>query len=101
MEANTMSKADAALIVSRAFCVYFICWGIDNLTYIPYRLHEMTYHSSVLYVIHFSRVSDLISLSEFIVRAAALFIAAGIFYKSGPKLQAFFLNSELEVKENS
>jgi len=95
-----MSKAEAVLIASRALCVYFLCWAIDNLTYIPYRLHELTYHSSVLYVNHFARVSDLILLSEFVIRAVAFFVAAGIFYKSGPRLQAFFLNSKLEEKEN-
>lgn len=91
-----MSKADAAIIASRALCVYFLCWAIDSLTFIRGRLHELSYHSSVLYINHFSRVSDLISLSGYIVRAAAFFIAAWIFYNCGPKLQAFFLNSQPE-----
>lgn len=91
-----MSKAEAALIASRAFCVYFICWAIDNLTYVPYSLHELWHHSSVLYINYFARVSDLILLSGYLVRAVALFIAAGFFYKCGPRLQAFFLNPQSE-----
>jgi hypothetical protein len=91
-----MSKAEAALIASRALCIYFIFWAIDNLTLVPYRLHEFSYHSSVLYTNHFARVADWISLSELVVRVIVFFIAAGFFYKCGPRLQAFFLNSQPE-----
>jgi hypothetical protein len=91
-----MSKTEAALVASRALCVYFIFWAIDNLTLLPYRLHEFSYHSSVLYTNHFARVADWILLSEYVARAVVLFIAAGFFYKCGPRLQAFFLDSQAE-----
>lgn len=96
-----MSKAEAALIASRALCVYFLCWAIDSVTFIPGRIHELSYHSSVLYVNHFVRVADLISLWGYMIRAAAFFIAALIFYRCGPKLQAFFLDSKSEATVNA
>ena len=91
-----MSKAEAALIASRAFCIYFLCWAIDDLSFIPGRIYALYYHESILGMGHISHVSDLISLSGYMIRAAALFIAAAIFYDCGPRLQALFLNSQPE-----
>ena len=91
-----MSKRDAVLIASRAFALYFFCWAADNVTYIPGRLHSLSYHRSVLYSENYFHRADMISLVSLIVRVAVLLAAAVWFYRSGPRLQSFFIPSQRE-----
>jgi hypothetical protein len=86
-----MSRKDAILIVTRAFALYFFCWAIDNLTYVPARVHSLSYHRSVLYSENYFHRADVISLVSLLVRIAVLVAGAVWFYRSGPVVRSFFI----------
>lgn len=89
-----MSKKYAVLIVSRAFALYFFCWAADNLTYLPGRIHSLSYHRSVLYSENYFHRSDMISLLSLIIRVVVLVSVTIWFYGSGSRLQSFFIPSK-------
>ncbi|SRR6266496_1470162 len=91
-----ISKKNAVLIVSRAFALYFFCWAADNLTYLPGPIHSLSYHRSVLYSENYFHHSDLISLLSLVVRVAVLLALAVWFYRSGSRLQSFFIPPQKE-----
>ena len=97
-DVESMSKKDAVLIVSRAFALYFFCWAADNLTYLPGRIHSLSYRRSVLYSENYFHWADMISVLSLIVRVVVLLALAMCFYRSGPRLQSFFLGSRKENK---
>jgi len=93
-----MSKRDAVVIVSRAFSLYFFCWALADMTYLPSSISWLARHvskASVLGPDDSLRNHDIISLSFLVVRIVVLFTAAAWMYRCGPRVESFLLPSAM------
>jgi hypothetical protein len=94
-----VSTKEAVTIVSRLLAIYFLAWLLTDLTYLPSHLFSLLHHEIGLGGpggTTYWRDSERISLSFFILRVAALFVAVQWFYRAGPAIQAYFLGSSKE-----
>ena len=91
-----MSKKEAVTIASRTLAVYFLFWFLDDLTYLPSNLFALWHHRNMLGATEWTtylRNSDVISISFRLLRMACLFFAVQWFYRAGPVVQEYFLDS--------
>ena len=88
-----MSRKEIVLLVSRAFALLLISWALVEITYLPERLFALSHHlsqSSVL-VAHDYWSSYYLIITVFLVlRMLALFLAAALFWRCGPWVEALF-----------
>jgi hypothetical protein len=89
-----MSRKEIVLLVSRAFALLLISWAFVDVTYLPERLFALSHHlgqSSVLVVVHdYWRSYYLIVTVFLVLRILALFLAAALFWRCGPRTEALF-----------
>jgi hypothetical protein len=91
-----VSKKEAVTIISRSLAVYFLFWFLEDVTYLPSSLFSLWHHRNVLGSTEWTtylRNSDLISLSFRLLRILGLFFAVQWFYRAGPAVQGYFLDS--------
>jgi hypothetical protein len=90
-----VSKKEAVTIASRTLAVYFLFWFLDDLTYLPSSLHSLWHHRNMLSTewTTYLRNSDVISISFRLLRMVGLFFAVQWFYRAGPAVQGYFLDS--------
>jgi hypothetical protein len=91
-----VSTKEAVTIASRALAVYLLFWFLSDLTYLPSNLFSLWHHRSMLGATEWTtylRNSDIISISFRLLRMAGLFFAVQWFYRSGPSVQGYFLDS--------
>jgi hypothetical protein len=91
-----VSKKEVVTIVSRSLAVYFLFWFLSDLTYLPSNLFSLWHHQNVLGTTDWTtylRDSDMLSLSFRLFRLVALFFAVQWFYRAGPAVQGYFLDS--------
>ena len=91
-----MTTKQAVVIVSRGLAVYFLFWFVSDLTYLPSNLFSLWHHRNMLGATDWTtylRDSDLISLSFRLLRMVVLFFAVQWFYRAGPAVQGYFLDS--------
>lgn len=89
-----MSRKEGVLLASRVLALYFFCWALDNLSYLPIHLFALVHHfseGSVLtggtYLYRYYLGEVLLFFARFLV-----FIGAAWWcYRGGPWLQAFLL----------
>ena len=88
-----MSRKELVLLVSRAFALLLITWAFVEITYLPERLFALSHHlsqSSVL-VAHDYWSSYYLIITVFLVlRVLALFVAAALFWRCGPRVEELF-----------
>jgi hypothetical protein len=91
----------AALIASRLFVAYLLFWVIDDITLLP---------NEILSIVHYMRATgsvlgtntsmpqssyflrgDVIALLDNILHITLWLIAAGWFYRCGPRIRSFFV----------
>jgi len=91
-----MSKKDAVVIASRVLALYFFCWFLSDVTYLPSHLLAVLHYAS------FRNLSptesyfysyDRVGLGFLYVRILGLLFASWLFYRCGPRVQRFLLNS--------
>ena len=88
-----MSRKEIVLLVSRAFAVLLISWAFVEVTYLPERLFALSHHmsqSSVLVVHDYWSSYYLIVTAFLVLRMLALFLAAALFWRCGPRVEALF-----------
>ena len=89
-----MSKKELVLLVSRAFALLLITWALVEVTYIPERVFALSHHmrqSSVLATsLDYGSRYYLILIVFNVVRMLALFFAAVLFWRCGPRVEALF-----------
>lgn len=88
-----MSRKALVLLVSRAFALLLISWAFAEVTYLPERLFALTHHlsqSSVLMGHDYWSNYYLIITAFLILRVLALFLAAALFWRCGPRVEALF-----------
>jgi hypothetical protein len=91
-----VSKKEAVTIASRTLAVYFLFWFVSELTYLPSSMFSLWHHRNMLGATEWTtylRNSDVISISLRLLRMAALFFAVQWFYRAGPAVQEYFLDS--------
>jgi hypothetical protein len=88
-----MSRKELVFLVSRAFALLLISWGFVEVTYLPERLFALFHHlsQSSLLVAHDYWSSYYLIITVFLVlRMLALFLAASMFWRCGPRVEALF-----------
>ena len=103
---NTMSKRELVLIVSRGFALLLIAWALLELTYLPERVFSIYHHvgqQSVLNNTHGDYWAKyyrdywasyyLLVTVMLILRALAEAVAALVFWRCGPRVEALFSKS--------
>jgi hypothetical protein len=95
-EEVSVSKKEAVIIACRALAVYLLFWFLQDLTLLPSNLFSLWHHRDMLGATEWTtylRNSELISLTFRLLRMVALFFAVQWFYRAGPALQRYFLDS--------
>jgi len=90
---DDMSRKELVLLVSRAFALLLITWALVEVTYLPDRLFALFHHlsqRSVLATRDYWSTYDLILTGSTAVRMLALFLAAAVFWRCGPRVEALF-----------
>jgi len=88
-----MSRKETVLLLSRAFALLLISWAFVEVTYLPERLFALSHHlsqSSVLVARDYWSSYYLIITVFLILRMVALFLAAVLFWRCGPRVEALF-----------
>jgi hypothetical protein len=96
----SLTRNQAILIASRLFAAYLLFWVVADLIYIPRELLALARELLGPSALGFSTFSALkadyyartymLYLLENILRIALWLLAAGWFYRCGPRIQAFF-----------
>jgi hypothetical protein len=89
-----MSRKDAVLIASRVLAVYFSCWVLTDVMFLPTRLISVLHYINSGSVLTGPTYSFKYYLSELIVTLLRilLFTGAGwFFYRCGSRVQALLL----------
>lgn len=88
-----MSRKELALLASRAFALLFISWVFVEVTYLPERLFALSHHlnqKSVL-VAHDYWSSYYLIITVFLgLRVLGFSVAAALFWRCGPRVEALF-----------
>jgi hypothetical protein len=88
-----MSKRELVLVVSRAFALLLITWALVEVTYLPDRLFALIHHlnlrSALATYDYWSRYYLILTVSS-VVRMIALFLAAALFWRCGPRVETLF-----------
>jgi len=88
-----MSRKELVLLLSRAFALLLITWAFVELTYLPERLFALSHHlsqSSVLVTHDYWSSYYLIITGFLVLRMLAFFLAAALFWRCGPRVEALF-----------
>ncbi|MGO9865762.1 MAG: hypothetical protein ACLPLR_19325 [Terriglobales bacterium] len=88
-----MSKKEAILLVSRALALYLTTWALVEITYLPEHVFALSHfmrQRSVLAPRDYSTNYYLIYTVFIVVRMLALFLAAALFWRCGPRVQKLF-----------
>ena len=96
-----MSRKELVLLVSRAFALLLITWALVEVTYLPERLFALSHHlsqSSVLVTHDYWSIYYLIITVFLVLRVLALFLAAALFWRCGPRVEALFSLKEENQK---
>jgi len=98
-----MSRKELVLVVSRTLSLLLIAWALAEMTYLPERLFSLSHHVSERSVLasedYWTRYSVIITVF-LVVRIIALFVAALMFWKCGPRVQTLFF-PQSEASETS
>ncbi len=101
-----MSRKELVLLVSRAFSLLLIILGFVEVTYLPARLLTFSHHLNQASVLATHDYHDyltkfyLITGTFHVVRILGLFLAAALFWKCGPRVEALF-SSQQDNRETS
>jgi hypothetical protein len=105
----SLTREQAILIASRLFTAYLLFWVIVDLTYLPREVlsvvHYMKTTASVLgtntnmplssYTLRY----DMLALIENLLHILFWIMAAGWFYRCGPRIQQFFAAADPPASE--
>jgi len=88
-----MSRKELVSLASRAFALLLTTWALVDLTYLPEHLFALSHHLSLRSVLatHDYWSSYYLMITAFhLVRLLALFLAAALFWRCGPRVEALF-----------
>jgi len=85
-----MTNESAVVLAGRILGIYFLFWGLFDLTYLPDQLYALSHHlayQSVLSADHYYRNLNLMQILLIFARVAALFALSMAFFRNGPRTQ--------------
>jgi hypothetical protein len=88
-----MARKETVLLVSRAFALLLTTWGLVEVTYLPERLYALSHYMSERSALatHDYWTSHYLIVTAFdLVRMLALFLAAALFWRCGPRVETLF-----------
>ena len=97
-----MSTKEAVTIASRALAIYFLAWLLYDVTNLPSALHHYLHYQTeagslgMTDYLAYMRTTYGLSLWFLLLRMVGLFLAVQWFYRCGPRLQTYFLESSDE-----
>jgi len=92
-----MTKKELVLLASRAFALLLIVWAAVDVTYLPERLFALVHYlgrRSVLLQHDYLNSYYLLVTALSAFRIMVLSVAASVFWKCGPWIEAFFTNQQ-------
>jgi hypothetical protein len=98
-----MTRKELLLLVSRAFALLLITWTFVEVTYLPEQLFALSHRlsqSSVLLPRDYLSSYYLILTVFLVLRVLALFLAAALFWRCGPRVEAIFSLKEENQKRS-
>ena len=93
LASRDMSKKELVLVASRAFALLLATWALVNITYLPDELFSLSHHvslRSVLAVHDYWTCYYLMLTVSNLARIVALSSATVLFWRCGPRVEAFF-----------
>ena len=97
---RSISRDQAILLASRVFAALLLFWVVEDITELPRELFSVTHYlrestQAGMSLVQAMRSSYLFSeymiyLLANILRIALWFLAAGWFYRCGPRIRSFF-----------
>jgi hypothetical protein len=96
LSGTLMSRKELALLASRALALFLVSWAFAEVTYLPERLFALSHHlnqSSVLMALlgqDYCSSYDLIVTVFVLLRVLGLLLAAVLFWRCGPRVEALF-----------
>jgi hypothetical protein len=91
-------------IASRLFAAYLLFWVVDDLTELPREILSVIHNQKETFRTGMSLQSsyllrvEMLYLLNNILHIALWLLAAGWFYRCGPKIQRFFSGEALPIK---
>ncbi|WP_348263522.1 hypothetical protein P8935_02955 [Telmatobacter sp. DSM 110680] len=95
-----INRDQAILIASRVFAAFLLFWVVDDITELPRELFSVTHYirgTSEAGMSLFQALRSSYLLGEYmiyllgnILRISLWFLAAGWFYRCGPRIRSFF-----------
>ena len=105
----SLTREQAILIASRLFAAYLLFWVIVDLTYLPREVlsvvHYMKTTASVLGtntnmpLSSYTLRVDMLVLIENLLHIVLWIMAAGWFYRCGPRIQQFLASADLPASK--
>ena len=90
---DDMPRKELVLLLSRAFALLLSSWALVEVSYLQERLFALSHHineRSVLATHDYWSSYYLIVTAFLVVRILALLLAAALFWRCGPRVQALF-----------
>jgi ABC-type sulfate transport system permease component len=88
-----MSRKETVLLVSRAFALFLIIWVFTEVTNLPHYLSSLFHYTSLRSVLatrdYWSSYYLTLTVSS-VVRMIAFLLAAALFWRCGPRVEALF-----------
>ena len=99
-DSQCINRDQAILIASRVFAAFLLFWVVDDITELPRELFSVTHYfrgTSEAGMSLFQALRSSYLLGEYmiyllgnILRISLWFLAAGWFYRCGPRIRSFF-----------
>jgi hypothetical protein len=104
-----VTSEQAIRIASRTIAAYLIFWAISDATYLPREVLSLVHELQGPHAFGYSALSAfkasyfarlyILYFAENILRIALFLIAAGWFYRCGPRIQRFFDDTDAPAAE--
>jgi hypothetical protein len=86
-----VSEKKSVLLVSRAFALLLITWALVDATYLPERIFALSHHMALRSALathdYWSSYYWIVTFFH-VLRMLGLFLAASLFWKCGPRVEA-------------
>lgn len=91
-----MSQNDGIFLVSRLLSIYFFCWMLSDVIYLPERIFSFLHYAheqSVLASHSYFYTLDALSVATLVLRTILWLAVSVWFFRCGPRIQALFTDN--------
>jgi hypothetical protein len=98
-----MSRDDLVFVASRAFALLLATWALIDISYLPEELFALSHHVSLRSALavhdYWTSYYWMVTVSN-LVRIVALFFAAVLFWRCGPRVAELFSRPAAEQESS-